>query len=387
MSEFDEVIQRKGTDTYKWDALKELYGRDDLISMWVADMDFKSPKVIIDKMKERLQHGIFGYTFVSDSFKQSVKNWMRKRRDWDIEKDWITVTHGVVPGVNFAIRAFSHPGDKVIVQTPVYYPFFSAIQNTGRILVENPLKYENYDYTMNFDDLESKIDNRTKILILCSPHNPVGRVWTEKELKRLSQICAKNDMIILSDEIHSDIIMNGFKHLPTSLFYDKTVSFYSSSKTFNLAGLQTSVAIIPNEKLRVEFQNSMDNLNLFSSNIFGLLAMQTAYDQAEPWLESLIDYLENNYKLLKDFFSLNFKDVKIMDLQGTYLAWMDFNSLGLSQDKLNDIFVNQARVALVDGEKFGKNGKGFMRLNIATPRVVLEQGLRRIEKALKDNGF
>ena len=387
MSEFDEVIQRKGTDTYKWDALKELYGRDDLISMWVADMDFKSPKVVIDKMKERLQHGIFGYTFVSDSFNQSVKNWMKKRHDWDIEKDWITVTHGVVPGVNFAIRAFSHPGDKVIVQTPVYYPFFSAVQNTGRILVENPLKYENYDYTMDFDDLESKIDSRTKILILCSPHNPVGRVWTEKELKRLSQICAKNNIIILSDEIHSDIIMNGFKHLPTSLFYDKTVSFYSSSKTFNLAGLQTSVAIIPNEKLRVEFQNSMDNLNLFSSNIFGLLAMQTAYDQAEPWLKSLIDYLENNYKLLKDFFSLNFKDVKITDLQGTYLTWMDFNSLGLSQDKLNDIFVNQARVALVDGEKFGKNGKGFMRVNIATPRVVLEQGLRRIKKALKDNGF
>jgi cystathionine beta-lyase len=387
MTEFDEVVDRRGTDTYKWDALKELYSRDDLISMWVADMDFKSPQVVVDKMRERLEHGVFGYTFVSDSFNKSVKNWLKKRHNWDIEKDWITVTHGVVPGINFAIRAFSHPGDKVIVQTPVYYPFFSAIQNTGRILVDNPLKYENGDYTMDFDDLRSKLDERAKILILCSPHNPVGRVWNEDELKTLAEICDEKDIVILSDEIHSDIVRRDFKHYPTAIFYDNVVSFYSSSKTFNLAGLQTAVAVIPNKKLRVEFQNSMENTNLFSSNIFGLLAMQTAYDYAEPWLESLIDYLEDNYKLLKDFVNSELNGVKLVNLQGTYLAWLDFRDLNISQERLNDIFIDQAKVAIVSGDKFGKTGKGFIRINFACPKSVLQEALDNIKKAFEYNGF
>ncbi len=386
MANFDKIIDRHGTNTYKWDALNEFYGREDLLSMWVADMDFESPKIIIDKMKERLEHGIFGYTFVSESFKDSVRSWLSKRHGWKI-KEGISVTPGVVPAINLAIRAFSHPGDKVIVQTPVYYPFFAAIENTGRHIVRNPLKYENGKYFMDFEDLKSKIDTRTKILILCNPHNPVGRVWTKPELEKLAEICIENNILIVSDEIHSDIVRRGQKHIPIASISpeisEKTISCYSVSKTFNLAGLQTAVSIITNPKLNMEFQNSMENVNLSSGNIFGLVAMEAAYRYGEEWLEELLDYLDGNYKFLKKFVSEKMPRVKVAEAEGTYLVWLDFSELGISQDKLNDLMVNKAKVALDGGEMFGEEGIGFMRINIGCPRKMLEEGLNRIATAIE----
>ena len=386
MANFDKIIDRHGTNTYKWDALNEFYGREDLLSMWVADMDFESPKIIIDKMKERLEHGIFGYTFVSESFKDSVRSWLSKRHGWKI-KEGISVTPGVVPAINLAIRAFSHPGDKVIVQTPVYYPFFAAIENTGRHIVRNPLKYENGKYFMDFEDLKSKIDTRTKILILCNPHNPVGRVWTKPELEKLAEICIENNILIVSDEIHSDIVRRGQKHIPIASISpeisEKTISCYSVSKTFNLAGLQTAVSIITNPKLNMEFQNSMENVNLSSGNIFGLVAMEAAYRYGEEWLEELLDYLDGNYKFLKKFVSEKIPRVKVTEAEGTYLVWLDFSELGISQDKLNDLMVNKAKVALDGGEMFGEEGIGFMRINIGCPRKMLEEGLNRIAAAIE----
>ncbi len=386
MANFDKIIDRHGTNTYKWDALNEFYGREDLLSMWVADMDFESPKIIIDKMKERLEHGIFGYTFVSESFKDSVRSWLSKRHGWKI-KEGISVTPGVVPAINLAIRAFSHPGDKVIVQTPVYYPFFAAIENTGRHIVRNPLKYENGKYFMDFEDLKSKIDTRTKILILCNPHNPVGRVWTKPELEKLAEICIENNILIVSDEIHSDIVRRGQKHIPIASISpeisEKTISCYSVSKTFNLAGLQTAVSIITNPKLNMEFQNSMENVNLSSGNIFGLVAMEAAYRYGEEWLEELLDYLDGNYKFLKKFVSEKMPRVKVAEAEGTYLVWLDFSELGISQDKLNDLMVNKAKVALDGGEMFGEEGIGFMRINIGCPRKMLEEGLNRIAAAIE----
>ncbi len=384
MANFDKVIDRHNTNSYKWDALGEFYGRNDLLSMWVADMDFESPKVVIDAMRNRLEHGIFGYTFVSDSFKESVKKWMLNRHEWVIDKNEIVVTPGVVPAINFAIRAFSRPGDKVIVQTPVYYPFFDAIKNTGRHVVENPLAYSNGEYKMDLEDFKSKIDNRTKLFILCSPHNPVGRIWSKDELEKIAKICLENDILIISDEIHSDIIRKGYRHIPLASISDEiaqnTISCYSVSKTFNLAGLETSAILIKNSKLRVELEKSMENLNIFSSNIFGLVAMEAAYNHGQNWLEELLDYLEDNHQFVQRFFEDT--NVKVVKAQGTYLVWLDFSNLNISQKELNDLLVNKAKVALVNGEKFGKNGVGFMRLNIGCPKSILEEGLNRIATAL-----
>jgi len=383
---FDTLIDRTKTNSIKWN--REILPEDcrDAIPLWVADMDFASPPEVQAAILERASLPIYGYTNRSEEYYRSFIEWMKRRKAWDIQKEWIVFSPGVVPALNIAVLAYTHPGDKIIIQPPVYYPFASAILNNGRQLVENPLIIRDGRYTMDFDDLEKKIDSQTKLFILCSPHNPVGRVWTIDELSRLVDICAERDIVIVSDEIHSDILVETAVHHCTSTVSDNaaaiTVTFTAPNKTFNLAGLQIANAIIPNARLRRAFVQQVSNLGLNLANIFGMVAQEAAYGKGEPWLEELLAYLRSNYDVLKHFLSERIPSIKVFPLEGTYLPWLDCRALGLDDTQLHDLFLKDAKLWLDDGTMFGTGGSGFMRLNIACPRSVLVRALEQLEKAV-----
>lgn len=383
---FDTLIDRTKTNSIKWN--REILPEDcrDAIPLWVADMDFASPPEVRAAILESASHPIYGYTNRSEEYYRSFIEWMKRRKGWDIQKEWIVFSPGVVPALNIAVLAYTHPGDKIIIQPPVYYPFASAILNNGRQLVENPLIIRDGRYTMDFDDLEKKIDAHTKLFILCSPHNPVGRVWTIDELSRLVDICAERDIVIVSDEIHSDILVETAVHHCTSTVSDNaaaiTVTFTAPNKTFNLAGLQIANAIIPNARLRRAFVQQVSNLGLNLANIFGMVAQEAAYSKGEPWLEELLTYLRGNYDVLKHFLSERIPSIKVFPLEGTYLPWLDCRELGLDDNQLHDLFLKDAKLWLDDGTMFGTGGSGFMRLNIACPRSVLVRALEQLEKAV-----
>ncbi|AKI96724.1 MalY/PatB family protein [Kosmotoga pacifica] len=385
---FDEIIDRRGTESYKWDHTKDFFGRDDLLPMWVADMDFKSPPVVIEAILRRAEHGIFGYTAKSESFYQAFIDWTGKRHGWEVKKEWIIASPGVVPAIAIAIQAFTNPGDKIVVQTPVYYPFFNVVKNNRRELIINELIYNNGHYTMNYEDLIEKIDSKTKMLILCSPHNPVGRVWSKAELKRLGEICLEKGIIVVSDEIHSDIVYSESKHIPFASISEESannsITCMAASKTFNIAGLETSLTIIPNTELRGKFKKILlKGLSLTLGNIFGTIATETAYRLGEDWLEELLDYLEKNRDFAIEYIRNNIPSVKAIKPEGTFLLWLDFRGLGLSDLELQKLILNEAGVALNHGTVFGKGGEGFQRLNFACPRAILEKGLKKIERAVK----
>jgi cystathionine beta-lyase len=379
---FDNVINRHNTNSYKWDAADA-----ELLPMWVADMDFEVPPPIKDAILIRAEHGIFGYSLPQESYYEAIISWEKRRHGWAIEKEWITFSPGIVPAVNMLVRALAQPGDKVIVQTPVYYPFFNAIINNGCQIEKNSLNFQNKKYLMDFEDLERKVkDPRAKLLILCSPHNPVGRVWTREELVRLGELCVANDVTVISDEIHCDLIFKGHKHLPFAAldkrFAKNSVTCIAPSKTFNLAGLQTSAVIIPNAKLRGRFSNVLVSDGLRSPNPFGITALEAAYNHGEPWLEQLMDYLSDNVDFLIRFVEERLPMVEVIKPEGTYLVWMDFRKLGLDPDTLEDLMLKKARVWLDEGYIFGRGGEGFERINVACPRSLLKQGLQRIERAV-----
>lgn len=387
----NEVIDRKGTNSMKWDEcfLQEQFGRGDLLPLWVADMDFKCPQAVIDAMMKRVEHGIFGYSFRDDSYYEAVINWYKKRHDWEIHKEWIVFTPGVVPALNYLVQAFCSPKDKVIIQDPVYYPFRKAILDNGCKVVYNSLKMENGYYTMDFDDLKEKVkDPAVKFLILCSPHNPVGRVWTKEELIRLGEICIENNVIVVADEIHSDLILKGHKHIPfaniSEEFAKNAIICTAPSKTFNLAGLQMSNMIIPNEKLRESFKKVLTRNHIELSNPFGIVALMAAYKEGEPWLEDVLDYLESNVDFIEGFVNEKMDQVKFIRPQGTYLGWLDFREITKNKKELDHILINKAKVALDGGYWFGKGGEGFARINFACSQKTLEKALNRIEKAIKE---
>lgn len=386
--DFDEIIERKGTDCIKWDYLSERFGRDDITPMWVADMDFKAPKPVIDALVKRAEHGIYGYTGKTDEFFSSIIGWNHRRFGWKTEKEWYTPTPGVVPAVIFAVLAFSQPGDEVIVQTPVYYPFFSAVKNNGRTLTINPLKYEDGKYFMDFEDLEKKINSRTRMLILCSPHNPVGRVWTETELLKLGKLCVENGITVISDEIHCDLVFAGNRHLPfanlSEVFSNNSVTLMAPSKTFNIAGLHTSVAVTPNKELRNKFNIVIDNLGLFGNSLFGIEAFKVSYNSGEEWLTQLNEYVYGNYLYLRDFISRKIPVLSVTELQGTYLSWIDCRKLNMSDHDLNDFFLNKVKVGLNDGPIFGENGSGFQRINLACRRETLVKVLNDLNEVLNE---
>lgn len=384
--DFDKNIDRRNTNSKKWNTLVETHDNKDILPMWVADMDFRVAKEIIDAFKNRISHGIFGYDLSPDSLYQSIVDWIMKRHDWNIKKEWIVLTPGVVPGLNLAALTFVKAEEKIIIQPPIYPPFFGVVKNNQRTLVENPLKFNGQRYVMDFEGLEKKIDKNTKMLLLCSPHNPVGRVWDKKELERLGDICIKNNILIVSDEIHSDIIFSGYKHIPIASMSKElmmnTVTLMSPSKTFNIAGLYTSFAIIPNEELRLKYEKSIENLGIGHTNIFGIEGLEAAYNFGEEWLEQVLEYIEENLNFAIDYINKNISKVKFNRPEGTFLVWLDFRELGLTQEELNDLMIKKGNIFLNDGITFGKEGEGFLRLNIACPRNILEDGLKRIEKAI-----
>jgi len=386
---FDEIIDRTDYHSEKWDELKTKFGDipEDVLPMWVADMEFRAPKPVIEAIKKTAEHGIYGYTSRPDSYYQAIIDWMEKRHNWKVKKDWLAFSPGVVPALSIIIRAFTQPGDKVIVQPPVYYPFFRIIENNGCHVVNNPLKLSNRKYFMDYDDLERKIDDpRVKLLILCSPHNPVGRVWQKEELIILGEICLEHKIMVISDEIHADILFKGYKHIPfasiSPAFAHHSITCTAPSKTFNLAGLQTSTIIIPNKKYYKTYSNALDSLALDENNVFGLVALEAAYRYGEEWFEQLSSYLNENLEFLMKYFKEKIPKIEVIKPEGTYLVWLDCRQLGLSAKDLNNFMLNKARVALDDGYWFGTEGKGFMRINIAYPRSFLEEGLKRIEEAV-----
>ncbi len=383
---FDEIIDRTNSNSVKYDLRKTIFKTDDVIPMWVADMDIKTPDFIINAIKERLDHEILGYTFRGEEFNNSVVSWMKKRHNWEIKNNWISFSPGVVPAINMSVLAFTDPGDKIIVQPPVYFPFFSAIKDNKRIMLENQLKYEKGTYTFDFENLESLIDDKVKMIILSSPHNPVGRVWTKTELEKLAKICIETNILILSDEIHSDLVFDGYKHIPlaslSNIISDITITCVAPSKTFNIAGLSSSAVIISNEKLLDKYNKMLDTLHLNMGNIFGLIALKAAYNDGEEWLDQLMQYLAGNVSFVKSFLENNMPDIKLVNPESTYLLWLDFSKLGLSNKELNKILINKAKVGLSDGRVFGKGGEGFQRMNIACPKSIVEKAMLRIKNAL-----
>lgn len=386
---FDKIIDRTKHHSVKWDELEINFGAipKDVLPMWIADMEFRSPQPVIEAIKKATEHGIYGYTSRPLSYYQAIIDWMEKRYNWKIKKDWIAYSPGVVPALSLIIRAFCQLGDKVIIQPPVYYPFFRVIENNGCHILKNSLKLENGRYVMDFEDLERKIDDsRVKILIFCSPHNPVGRVWQKEELIRLGEICLKNDVIVISDEIHADILFKGYKHTPfASISYEfaqNSIICTSPSKTFNLAGLQTSTNIIPNKKYYKIYNNILNSLELSENNVFGLVALEAAYRDGEEWLEQFLSYLNENLEFLMKYFKERIPKIRVIKPEGTYLVWLDCRQLGFNTKALNDFMIKKAKVALDDGYWFGIEGEGFMRINIACPRSFLEEGIKRIENAV-----
>jgi len=386
--DFDTVIDRLPTSSSKWSYRKQRTGVEDVIPMWIADMDFACAPEIVEAIKARAAHPIYGYTVRNDAWYNGLINWMKKRHDWSgIQRDWICFSPGVVAGFNMTIQAYSHPGDKVILQPPVYYPMKNAIFNNGRQMVENPLKIVNGRYVMDYEDLEKKIDGRTKMIILCSPHNPVGRVWTRSELEQLVEVCERKDIVIVSDEIHLDLILGKIKHTPTAIVSEKamqkTVTLVAPSKSFNVAGLTNSAAIIPNKKLRDAFLNVLQNNSVGGGNIFGAVAQEAAYAHGEPWLEELLVYLRGNLKYFEDFLAEKIPVLKVYPLEGTYLAWVDCTSLGMDDASLKEFMLKKAKLWFDEGTMFGSGGSMFMRINIACPRSMLKMALERLEKAVK----
>lgn len=384
---FDTIIARENTDCVKYDLRKAFFGKEDVQPLWVADMDFETPDFIREAVIKRAMHPIYGYTFRSDSFSNCVINWMKIRHKWEIKKDWVSFSPGVVPALNMAVLAFTNPGDKVIVQPPVYFPFFSAVKNHGRELVYNQLLENNGKYEMDFEGLESQIDEKTKLLLLCHPHNPVGRLWTTNELERLVDICSRKNIIIVSDEIHSDLMLNGNVHVPLASISEKaaeiSITCIAPSKTFNLAGLGTSALIISNPEHKKKYEKILEDVHVGMGNLFGIVSTEAAYNNGEEWLKQLLGYLNENYSILTKFFEDRIPKIKVIPAEATYLIWLDCRGLGLKGKELRSFVIEKAGLGLNDGPSFGPGGEGFQRINIALPKSELIKALERLEKAVK----
>ena len=383
--DFDKYLERRGTDCEKWDGLKDDFGRTDLLAMWVADMDFPAPPEVLEALRKKIEHGALGYPMATDSLKEAIKNWESSHYGWDFECEAISWAPGVVAGLSFAVMGLTKPGDQIIIQTPVYMPFYRTVREAGRIIAPNPLKYENGRYTMDFDGLEKMITPTCRTLILCSPHNPVARVWSREELERLADIAVRKNMIIISDEIHQDLVYSDAKHICIASLpgMDKrTVTFIAPSKTFNIAGLKASVAIIQNELLRGIYVSVLERFHLNSLNIMGLAAMEAAYGQCGEWHRELVAYLEGNRDYMEAFMKERMPKAHMDHPEGTYIFWIDFRGYGFNEERLTDFLVNEAKVALDPGTWFGVEGVGFARLNIGTTRAQLKEGLERIADAL-----
>jgi cystathionine beta-lyase len=384
--DFDKITDRTGTSCVKWDYVEKWFKNTDLLPMWVADMDFKTPDFIVEAVKKRASHEIYGYTIRPESYYTSMISWIGDLHGWTIEKDWIIFSPGIVPAVNMAVMAYTKPGDKVIVQPPVYFPFFSAVRDNGRQLVYNPLTLENGRYSMDFDDLEKKIDNRTKMVIISNPHNPGGSAWTEEELGRLGRICIDKGIILISDEIHSDLVLPPHKHTVAANISEEiaavTVTMMAPSKTFNLAGMASSSVIISNPKLRNDFQVMLDRVHVGMGNLFGMVASEAAYTHGREWLAQMLAYVKGNVDYVEDYLERHVPGVKMIRPEATYMIWLDFGQLGLNKEELRRFILEKAKLGLNDGPVFGPGGEGFQRINVACPRSIVEEAMERLKTAV-----
>lgn len=382
--DFDQIIDRAGTNSFKYDARQALFGRDDLIPLWVADMDFATPPAVTRALTERAKRPIYGYTDYPDSLFDSLINWLKRRHGWEIQREWIVMCPGVVPTLHAAILAFSEPDDNIIVQPPVYHPFYSSITNTGRQIMRNPLRLSNGHYTIDFGHL-AQCAATASMLLLCSPHNPVGRVWSPDELKQILTIAQQNDLLIFSDEIHADLIYPEYTHHMLGTLghaSNSIITAVAPSKTFNIAGLGLSALIVPDAQQRAAINKAFDTLHVSAANPFSIAAFEAAFNEGEPWLEALLAYLSKTRDYVDRYLKTELPQIKLTPTEGTYLLWLDCRELGMSDAALQKLFVHEAGLALNPGSLFGDAGSGFMRMNIGAPKSVIADALNQIKKAL-----
>ena len=381
---FDKLTQRRGTNSYKWDETDD----PNVIPVWVADMDFETAPCIVKALQERVAHGIFGYTFVPESYYEAVINWFSRRHGWRIDRSWIEYTSGVVPALSATIKALTQPGDKVLVQTPVYNCFFSSIRNNGCEIVESPLLHSANTYVINFVDLEQKLsDPAVKLFILCNPHNPAGRVWTPDELRHINDLCLRHNVRVVSDEIHCELTMPGYTYTPfasvSEACLNNSVTLNSPSKSFNTAGLQIANIISNDAAIRRRINRAININEVCDVNPFGVIALQAAYNEGEAWLEALKAYLYANYVALQSFFAEQLPQLPVTKLEGTYLVWVDISATGLDADSLTDRLLHEAKVMVNSGTMYGREaGKHFIRINIACPKARLMEVLTRMQQEI-----
>jgi cysteine-S-conjugate beta-lyase len=385
--DFDEEVSRENTGCVKYDLRKEVFGSGDVIPMWVADMDFKTPDFIIRAMKKRLEHEIMGYSFHPHEYFSSISAWLLEKHKWEIDREWICFCPGVVPAINLCTLAYTRPGDSIIIQPPVYTPFFSAVESHGRNLILNRLAEKDGRWTMDLESLASSITPDTRMIIISNPHNPVGRSWTPDELISLAEICIRKNILLLSDEIHSDLTLPGYCHTPAAKLSDRiaeiTVTCIAPSKTFNLAGLSTSSLIISNPVLRKYFKSKIDHLHIGNGNIFGTVASIAAYSEGREWLDSLMEYLGRNTGFIIDYCREQIPEIVPVRPEATYMIWLDCRKLGMSGKELGEFFISKAKVGLSEGSSFGPGGEGFMRMNLATTRKKVKQAMEQIRVAVE----
>ncbi len=373
---FDEIHDRKSYGSLKWNFAETVLKEKDVLPLWIADLDFECPPEVIEAVVKRAEHGIYGYP----------THWLETRHAWQVKREWMAVSPGVVPALNLGVRALTEPGDEVLIQTPVYRPFFDAIEKNGRLTVMNPLIFDGQNWRMDLKDLKKKVRGRTKLLILCSPHNPVGRVWTREELEELGKLCTDHDLTVIADEIHQDFVYCGRPHVPfASLSEDlsrRTLTCIAPNKTFNLAGLTTAIAIASDQKKLERFKAEVEATGIGGTNVFGIAALEAAFEHGAPWLDEMLAYIRANMEAARDFLAERAPQVRFLMPEGTYLALLDCRQLGLTEEKLEDLFLGKARVMLEPGVTYGEELEGFMRINLGCPRAILMEALERIVDAL-----
>ena len=377
------LVERKGTYSLKWDALDKRFGNADLISMWVADMEIKAPKEVIEALKERCEHGVFGYSYVSDEYYNSVINWLKEKHNYEIKKEWLRFTNGVVTAIYCFVNIFTKVDDAILILTPVYYPFHNAVKDNNRKLITCDLKNTDGYFTIDYDEVEKKIvENKVKLFIQCSPHNPAGRVWKEEELAKILEICKKHNVLVISDEIHQDITMKGYKHIPSAIvangkYADNLITVSAASKTFNLAGLIHSNIIISNDELRKKYDKEIKKINQTEINILGMLATQVAYEKGSEWLENVKEIIEDNFNYLKTELNKHIPEITITNLEGTYLVFLDLRKI-IPIDKVKEFIQDKCNLAIDFGEWFGASFKGFIRINLATDPEIVKKAVESI---------
>lgn len=387
MFDFDTIIDRWNTDSVKYDGIAEEFGCRDILPMWVADMDFQAPPVVVEAVRKCCDRGVYGYTFRSDDSKDAFCAWVRRCYRWETRTEWLSSSPGIVTALSLAVRALTDPGDRVLIMTPVYPPFYSVVRDNGRELVYSPLRCDGERYVIDWENLETGLRDGARLLILCNSHNPVGRVWTREELKRIGELCCRYRVWIVSDEIHADLALFGNRHTVLASvseeIADRTLTAMAPSKTFNIAGMMNSIIVASNPEVLKRYNRELLSLHLDSGNIFGHVALKAAYQGGEAWLNELVDYLGKNVDFALSYFRDELPEVKVCRPEGSFLLWLDFRATGLEHEICGERLLKKGKIGLNDGLAFGEEGRGFRRMNVGCPRRILEEGLARIGRALR----